>query len=260
MEQKNKELNITLIVPCYNEEANIQKGVLDKIGNFTEDDNRFLEVIIVDDGSTDSSTQIVKEKYLKKFPKFSLVQNKHLGKAFAIIKGVEKAKGNYVMFSDIDLATPIEEAEKLIAEIKNGFDIVIGSRSSQREGAPLTRKIMAMGMIFIRHYIIGLKGIKDTQCGFKIFDTKAAKDVIAHLKVFRKRNETEGSSVSAGFDLEFLFLASKLGYSIKEVQVVWRHVETKNVTFVKSSLESLKDIFYIKWFDILKKYPRQYSL
>src|SRR5690606_33499421 len=143
MEQKNKELNITLIVPCYNEEANIQKGVLDKIGNFTEDDNRFLEVIIVDDGSTDSSTQIVKEKYLKKFPKFSLVQNKHHGKAFAIIKGVEKAKGNYVMFSDIDLATPIEEAEKLIAEIKNGFDIVIGSRSSQREGAPLTRKIMA---------------------------------------------------------------------------------------------------------------------
>lgn len=250
------KLQISLIIPCYNEEANIQKGVLDKIGNYTKNDTRFKEVIIVDDGSSDSSIEIIRKKYLKIFPKFSLEQNKHLGKAFAIIKGMQLAKGNYVMFSDIDLATPIEEAEKLIQEVENGSDIVIGSRSNDRAGAPITRKIMAMGMIFIRHYIIGLKGIRDTQCGFKIFNTKAALNIIDHLQVFKMRNETEGSSVSAGFDLEFLFLASKLGYSIKEVQVVWRHVETKNVTFIKSSLEGLKDIFYIKWYDILKKYPR----
>jgi dolichyl-phosphate beta-glucosyltransferase len=251
-----KDLTISLIVPCYNEVTNIQKGVLDKIGNFTAQDKRFKEVIIVDDGSSDDSKTIIRERYLKQFPKFSLVENAHLGKAFAIIKGIEEATAEYVMFCDIDLATPMEESEKLITEINNGYDVVIGSRSNDREGAPITRKIMAFGMIFIRHYIIGLKGIKDTQCGFKMFSSTAGKKIIENLEVFKKRTETEGSSVSAGFDLEFLFLASKLGYKIKEVPVIWRHVETKNVTFVKSSLEGLKDIFFIKWYDILKKYPR----
>lgn len=249
-------LKISLIVPCYNEEANIQKGVLDKIGNYTRNDKRFVEVLIVDDGSNDGSKQIISEKYLPTFPKFHLIENKHSGKAFAIIRGIEEASGNYVMFSDIDLATPVEEAEKLIKSVQQNFDIVIGSRSSDREGAPFTRKLMALGMIFIRHYFIGLKGVKDTQCGFKIFKTKAARHIISHLQVFKKKHEASGSSVSAGFDLEFLFLASKLGYSVKEIPVVWRHVETKNVTFIKSSLEGLKDILYIKWYDILKKYPQ----
>ncbi|KKQ38143.1 MAG: Glycosyl transferase family 2 [Candidatus Roizmanbacteria bacterium GW2011_GWA2_37_7] len=249
-------MNISLIIPCYNEEVNIQKGVLDRIGNYTKNDSRFGEVMIVDDGSTDSSIQIIETKYLTLFQKFRLIKNKHLGKAFAVIRGIQEAKEPYIMFSDIDLATPIEEAEKLISEAKKDYDIVIGSRSGQRKGAPLTRKIMALGMIFIRHYIIGLNGVYDTQCGFKLFKTNAAKKIISKLKVFKDKQEKQGSSVSAGFDLEFLFLGSKLGYSIKEVPVTWRHVETKNVTFIKSSVESLKDILFIKWYDILKKYPQ----
>lgn len=248
-------MKISLIIPCYNEEANIQRGVLDRIGNFTSNDSRFEEVIIVDDGSTDQSIELIGKKYLHLYKKFRLVKNKHLGKAFAVIRGIEEARGDFTMFSDIDLATPIEEAEKLISEAANGYDIVIGSRSGRRKGAPLTRKIMALGMIFIRHFIIGLKGVYDTQCGFKLFKSSTAKNIVKNLKVFREKHEKEGSSVSAGFDLEFLFLGSKLGYSIKEVPVVWRHIETKNVTFFKSSLESLQDIFSIKKYDILKKYP-----
>lgn len=248
-------MKISLIIPCYNEEANIQRGVLDRIGNFTSNDSRFEEVIIVDDGSTDRSIELIEKKYLHLYNKFRLVKNKHLGKAFAVIRGIEEARGDFAMFSDIDLATPIEESEKLISEATNGYDIVIGSRSGQRKGAPLTRKIMALGMIFIRHFIIGLKGVYDTQCGFKLFKTIPAKNIVKNLKVFREKQEKEGSSVSAGFDLEFLFLGSKLGYSIKEVPVIWRHIETKNVTFFKSSLESLQDIFSIKKYDILKKYP-----
>ncbi|MDA1317493.1 MAG: glycosyltransferase, partial [bacterium] len=227
-------MKISLIIPCYNEEVNIQKGVLDMIGNFTKNDKRFLEVIIVDDGSTDESIGIVEDKYLSMFKKFRLVKNKHLGKAFAVIKGIQEAKGDYTMFSDIDLATPIEESEKLIIEATRGYDIVIGSRSGDRKGAPLTRKIMALGMIFIRHYIIGLRGVYDTQCGFKLFKTIKAQNIISNLQVFKDREETSGSSVSAGFDLEFLYLGHILKYSIKEVPVIWRHVETKNVTFIKS--------------------------
>ena len=248
-------MNISLIIPCYNEEANIQKGVLDNIGNFTKDDLRFNEILIVDDGSQDSSKKIIKDRYLALFPKFRLVENKHLGKAFAIIRGIQESKGDYVMFSDIDLATPLDESEKLIKGAQDGYEIVIGSRDKTRTGAPITRKIMALGMIFIRNYIIGLKGVRDTQCGFKLFKRDAANAILQNLRVFKTKQIVEGSSVSAGFDLEFLFLGMKLGYKIKEIPVIWRHVETKNVTFMKSSIEGLQDILMIKWYDITQKYP-----
>lgn len=246
-------MKISLIIPCYNEEANIQKGVLDKIGNFTLKDNRFLEVIISDDGSTDKTKRIIKEKYLPLFPKFKLLENPHQGKGYVIISGIKKSQGDYVMFSDMDLATPIEEAEKLIKELKK-YQIIIGSRKDSRQGAPLIRKIMAKGFIIIRNFLIGLKNIKDTQCGFKIFEKKAALKIINSLKVFHQKRKTKGSSVTAGFDLEFLFLASKYGFKIKEVPVLWRHVETKNVNFIKDTIETLKDILKIKYFDLTKKY------
>ena len=246
-------MEISLIIPCYNEEANIQKGVLDKIGNFTRNDGRFVEILIVDDGSSDNSKRLIKEEYLNQFSKFKLIENSHQGKAFAIITGIEKAKSDLIMFSDIDLATPIEESKKLIEQVDK-YDIVIGSRNSRREGAPLLRKIMAVGFIFIRDIFIGLSGIKDTQCGFKIFKREAALNIINKLNVFHTKRKAEGSSVTAGFDLEFLFLALKLSYRIKEVPVTWLHVETKNVNFIRDSIETLKDIVKIKYYDLLRKY------
>jgi len=247
-------MKISLIIPCYNEETNIQKGVLDKIGNYANRNEDFIEVIIVDDGSSDESKNIIKSKYLKENPKFNLIENPHLGKAYSVITGIKQAKGEYVMFSDIDLATPIEEAERLIKEAKNGAEIVIGSRSSQRAGAPIFRKIMAYAAIVTRNTIIGLHGIKDTQCGFKLFKKEAALNIFDKLLVFKTKKIIEGSSVSAGFDMEFLFLAVKLKYKIKETPVDWRHVETKNVNFIKDSYETLMDIMRIKYFDLTGKY------
>src|SRR3989344_3278702 len=216
-------MKISLIIPCYNEESNLQKGVLDKIGRYAQNDSRFIEVLVVDDGSTDRSKNIVKKFYLPGYSKFKLIENPHRGKAFAVIKGIKEAKGKYIIFSDIDLATPIEEAEKLIEQLGEGSKIVIGSRSSQRKGAPFLRKLMAVGLIMVRGLFIGLRKIK-------------------------------GSSVSAGFDLEFLFLAKRLGLTIKEVPVTWRHVETKNVNFIKDSLETLKDLLKIKTNHLMGKY------
>ncbi len=248
---------ISLIIPCYNEEINIQKGVLDKIGNYTQNNPIFREVLIVDDGSSDKSKKIIKNKYLSNFSKFKLLENKHQGKAFAIISGIKASKGTWVMFSDIDQATPLEESEKLIAMAKKKVPIIIGSRNSQRTGAPFLRKLMAVGFIFIRNLVLNLKGIKDTQCGFKLFKKSAALKIIDHLKVFHNNNrQATGSSVTAGFDLEFLFLAAKLGYQIAEIPVSWRHVETKNVSFIKDTIETLKDILKIKYIDLTKKYNR----
>ena len=247
-------MKITLVIPCYNEELNIQKGVLDKIGNYTKNSPYFGEVLIIDDGSSDDSKNIIKEKYLKVFPKFRLIENLHKGKAFAVITGIEKAKEEYVIFSDIDLATPIEEAQNLINEAENGYKIVIGSRSSKRQGAPFLRKVMAFAAILVQNIIIGLQGIKDTQCGFKLFETKTALRIINKLKVFHNNLRIEGSSVSAGFDMEFLFVAAKLRVKIKETHVDWKHVETKHVNFFKDSFEGLKDILLIKYYDLTHRY------
>lgn len=245
---------LSLIVPCYNEELNIQKGVLDKISNYVKHIPQIKEIIISDDGSTDNSKEIIRKEYLPQFPLFTLLENPHHGKAHALISAIKKAKGDYVLFTDIDLATPIEEIEKMIKEIELKTDIIIGSRNSHREGAPWTRKLLAVGFIFFRNFLIGLKDIKDTQCGFKAFRRVCALKIIDNLQVFKKAQEMHGSSVAAGFDLEFLFLASKYGYSIKEIPVVWKHVETKNVNFIKDSIETLKDILKMKYYDLTGKY------
>lgn len=241
---------VSLIVPCYNEELNIQKGVLDKIGNYVKHIPSICEVIISDDGSTDGSKARIKNDYLHEFPSFRLLENPHRGKAHTLISGIQAAKGDYVVFTDIDLATPIEELPKLLAEVEKGTDIVIGSRNTERKGAPFIRKVMAVGFIYIRNLLIGLHAIRDTQCGFKAFKRIVALKIIDSLRVFKTATEVSGSSVAAGFDLEFLFLAVKMGVSIAEIPVVWKHVETKNVNFIRDSMETIKDILRIKFYEI----------
>ncbi len=251
---KNNASYVSLIIPCYNEIANIQKGVLDNFGNYTKNNIRFQEVLIVDDGSTDGTLNMIKQKYLTVFPKFRLIENPHSGKAHAVITGMKEAKSPYIMFSDIDLATPIEEATKLVKEADAGYDVVIGSRTSAREGAPFLRRLMAVGFIMIKNAVVGLRGIRDTQCGFKLFRRTATGEILKRLVVFEKKRTVSGSSVSAGFDLEFLYLAGRLKFKIKEVPVVWRHVETKNVNFITDSFEGLKDILLIKYYELKKSY------
>lgn len=247
-------LKISIVLPIYNEIKNLQKGVLDKVINYARNNKHILEVLVVDDGSTDESVSVIKSGYLGQYPKLRLVEKKHSGKAFTVIEGIKQARGEYVLFSDIDLATPIEELDKFIEAGSNEFDVAIGSRSSSREGAPITRKLLAYGFIVIRSVMIGLKGIKDTQCGFKLFKRSLALNIISKLRVFGHEHTISGSSVGAGFDLEFLFLAVKFGSRIKEIPVMWRHVETKNVNFIKDSIETLVDIARIKYYELLGRY------
>ncbi|MFO0703179.1 MAG: glycosyltransferase [Patescibacteria group bacterium] len=248
-------MSISVIVPCYNEETNIQKGVLDKIGNYTKDDPKYIEVIIADDASTDKSKEIIKSEYLKLFPKFKLLELPHGGKANTVIAATKAAKGDYIFMTDMDLATPIEDASKLISkQQETGSPVVIGSRGATRPDAPLTRKIMALGMIALRTLLIGLARIKDTQCGFKMFKKDVALSIFDKLLVFKRKEVKGQASVSAIFDLEFLYLARKFGYKIEEVPVVWRHVETKRVSFVKDVIESLTDMARLKWYDLKGRY------
>lgn len=247
-------MTISFIIPCYNEEENLNKGVLDRIERYTKDNKSITEVIIVDDGSIDRSKEIIKSKYLKTFPKLRLIENNHGGKALAVITGIKNATGNYVIFLDMDLATPLNETEKMMSKFESGSVVVIGSRNRNREGAPFLRKIQASGFMFIRSVLINLSGITDTQCGFKGFKRDIALKIFDKFKVFVPSRKVNGPSVSAGFDLEFLFLARKLGYKIDQISVVWHHVETHRVNFIKDSLEGLFDIIKIKTNDLAGKY------
>lgn len=233
--------------------TNLQKGVLDKVEHFLEKQKVDYEVIIVDDGSTDGSAEFV-EKFVEENPKFKLIRSIHEGKAGAVTAGMLKAEGKYILFTDMDQATPIEELNKLLP-FADKFDIVIGSRKSQRKGAPWTRALMGKGMIVLRTLIVGLRGISDTQCGFKLFRKSVSDNLFSKLEKFhRGYKQISGSSVKAGFDVELLLLARKMGYSIKEVPVEWLYVETRRVSPIKDSVEALEDLFKIKLNDLKGKY------
>lgn len=249
----DKKIDLSVVIPSYDEMANLQKGVLEKVGRFLNKKKYSYEVIIVDDGSKDGSVEFV-ENFLKDNPSFRLIKNPHLGKAGAVTTGVLEARGDYILFTDMDQATPIEEVEKLLPYFEEAlpagrqeYDIVIGSRNSQRKGAPWTRLLMARGMIFLRTFLIGIRGITDTQCGFKMFRHEVARKIFQRAKKLHNGfGKVSGSSVSAGFDVELIFLAQKMGYRIKEVPVNWLYVETRRVSPLKDSIDGLLDLVRIK--------------
>lgn len=256
-----KKFFLSVVIPSYDEMANLQKGVLDKVEHFLNKKKWTYEVIVVDDGSTDGSIEFVK-KFSLSSPNFKIIQNPHLGKAGAVTTGVLKAQGEYVLFSDMDQATPIEEIDKLLpyfnppahsglsssgSKTGGGYDIVIGSRKSQRRGAPWTRILMAKGMIFLRRFIVNMHGISDTQCGFKMFRKEVAQKLFKKInKLHDNFRKVSGSNVSAGFDVELLYIAQQMKYKIMEVPVSWLYVETRRVSPVKDSIEGFLDLITIK--------------
>lgn len=241
---------LSIVIPCYNEEKNIRLGALAKLVNYLKSQTYPWEVIIVDDGSADRSIALI-EEFIKKHSGFSLIKNPHQGKAATVITGMLKAVGKYVLFSDLDQATPVNELEKFLPWFEKGFDIVIGSRNTTRQGAPISRLIMARGFMVLRTLILGLSGITDTQCGFKAFKKEVVKNLFNKLKLYDGRKRTvSGSMVTAGFDIELLFLAKKQGYKIKEVPVVWRYVETRRVSPIKDSWYGFLDLIKIRLNDL----------
>ncbi|PIZ99845.1 MAG: hypothetical protein COX78_01355 [Candidatus Levybacteria bacterium CG_4_10_14_0_2_um_filter_35_8] len=249
----SKDIFLSVIIPSYNEMANLRKGVLDKVDHFLKKQQYSFEVIIVDDGSTDGSLDFV-EKFVKDNEDFKLLKNQHLGKAGAVTAGMLAAKGENRLFTDMDQATPIEEINDLVPFLNN-YDIIIGSRSSSREGAPWTRLVMARGMIILRSLIVGVKGIKDTQCGFKLFKANTTEKLFSRIQNLHSGfKKISGSSVTAGFDVELLLLAQKMGYRIKEVPVSWLYVESRRVSPIKDSIEGVLSLLTIKLNSLKGKY------
>lgn len=247
-----KNIYLTVVIPCYNEERNLRLGALENVAHYLNQQKYSWEVIIVDDGSRDESVRLI-NSHIKDHGGFALLTQSHHGKAATVSAGVLNARGDYILFTDLDQATPINQLEKLLPFFDKGFDLVIGSRNSQRRGAPLLRLAMARGFMILRNILLNL-GIKDTQCGFKAFTRGAARDLFTKLVVFSSGRTSLGSTVTAGFDVEILYLAKLRSYKIAEVPVEWHYQETRHVNPIKDSWESLWDLINIKLNSVLGKY------
>jgi len=247
--------DLSVVIPCYNEEENLRRGVLKEVCDFLKSQKYSWEVIVSDDGSSDSSLGIVSD-FVKKHHGFRVLKNKHGGKPWAVWKGIKAAKGKIVLFTDMDQSTPIRELKKILPWFDRGYDVVIGSRGLKREGFPLIRQIMSTVFRFLRGLIL-LPNINDTQCGFKAFKIKVAQKVFPKLQFFQGASETvKGWRVSA-FDVELLFISQKYGHRIKEVEVDWKDrdvSEEKQKNFLKESKEMAKELIRVRLNDLGGKY------
>lgn len=246
-------IELSIVVPCFNEEKNLKKGLIEKVLLYLNKQTYGFELIMVDDGSTDQSLKLLK-KILDRQNNCYLVRNPHQGKAAAIISGVMKSKGEFVLFSDLDQATPIDQIEKFFPYLESGFDVVVGSRNSKRQGAPFIRAIMGPTFMILRQIILGMGNISDTQCGFKAFKTQKIKKIFQELRVYGKNKKAEGPMVTAGFDVELLYVATKKGLKIKEVPVDWFYKETRRVNPFHDSFSALSDLISIRLNDLMGKY------
>lgn len=237
------KIYLSIVIPSYNEEHNIRTGALSGMVDYLKDQNYPWEILVVDDGSTDKTAELA-EKFAQSHKNITVLRQPHRGKGGTVIAGMLKASGEIVLFDDMDQATPIDQLEKILPKFSEGYDVVIGSRAG-REGAPLIRKAMALGFSILRNLILQLP-YKDTQCGFKAFTKKASEKIFKRLQIFNEKQAQSGASVSAGFDLEILYVARKLKLKVSEVPVVWHHKEGTKVNPIKDSWEGLRDLLKVR--------------
>jgi len=237
---------VSIVIPCYNEEVNLVAGCLAHVASYAEQADDIAEVLVVDDGSADASRTLV-ASLAATHGKLRLLAEPHRGKAGAVIAGIMAARSTYVLFTDMDQATPIAELDKLRPYLQQGYDVIVGSRMGRRAGAPLVRRLMATGFIMLRRLILDLGQVTDTQCGFKSLKTDVARALCERLRIFRPGvQQASGAAVTAGFDAELLFVARRFGARTVEVPVTWHYVGTHRVHPLRESWRGLKGLLLIR--------------
>jgi len=245
---------LTIVIPAYNEEIAIRAGKLAQVAKWLKDQPFQSELIMVDDQSQDESASLAENIADK------VVRIQHAGKAAAVIAGIRAASSDWVLFSDLDQATPISEAPKLLEALAAGYDVAVGSRGVVRPGAPAGRYLLSWGQVIMKGLLLGLR-VTDTQCGFKAFTRSAALEIIDRLVVYStaRLGKLDGPSVTSGFDVEFLVLAQRRGLRIREVPVQWNYQQTRRVNLVRDARRGIRDLFQILIARLSGKYPRKPS-
>jgi len=189
---------------------------------------------------------------------FRLLTNKHGGKPHALLCGIKKARGKYMLFTDMDQSTPIDQLEKLLPFLAKKYEVVIGSRGMDRKKFPIYRKLGSMVFIQFRKALL-LRDINDTQCGFKLFNTEIVKSAFPKLEFFRNKQKVKGWKVTS-YDVELLHIIKKMGYKIKEVTVNWSQEDESDskgnslTKYINESQEMLMQIIRVKYNDLRKLY------
>lgn len=239
--------SITIVIPAYNEELRLPATLSAVLAHLSRREWRFAEVLVVDDGSTDGTVGVA-EEFCRSHPAVRLLKNPgNRGKGYSVRHGMLEAKGDWILFSDADLSAPIEEMDKLIeAAEERGAAVAIGSRALDRSLIAVHQSFFreSAGRVFnlLMQLLTGLR-FRDTQCGFKLFEARAAREVFRRQRLER-----------FGFDAEVLFIARRLGYRTVEVPVRWSHSEGTKVSMFRDSLNMFLDLLRIRWHQLRGRY------
>lgn len=241
---------LSVVIPVYNEMARIV-FTLNQVLQFLRSRPEPGEVVVVDDGSTDQTAQVV-EQVCRENPAARLLRNPgNCGKGYAVRNGMLDARGEYLLFTDADLSSPITEVDRLLEPLRSGYDVVFGSRALKPEWVfprqPWPRQ--AAGKTF-NLFVRGLAGLPfhDTQCGFKAFRREAAQAIFSRQTI-----------PGFGFDVEILFIARKLGYRALETPVHWANDTRTKVRPFRDGSRMFGDLLRIRWNDWRGKYRSQES-
>jgi glycosyltransferase involved in cell wall biosynthesis len=237
----------SIVIPAYNESARIPATLEAVVAAIRANDWR-AEVIVVNDGSTDSTARLVQDFALRA-PEVRLLQNPgNRGKGYSVRAGILDAQGDIVMFTDADLSAPMDEAGRLFGAIADGADIAIGSRwlesGRQTHRQPLYRQIFGRCFNAVCRMVMQLP-FADTQCGFKAF-TRAAAQTVFQLQTIERW----------GFDPEILFIAIKRGFRVVEVPVSWAHDERSRMSYLRDGLQMLKELAIVRWNALTGRYSK----
>src|SRR5579864_6177014 len=235
--------SLSLIVPAYNEAERLG-ATLDELARFAAASPRPVEVVLVDDGSSDGTFELLTSfRQRQGSLRTAVLRNdRNRGKGFSVRRGMLAAQGDYRLFSDADLSTPLSEAESLLAAVAaTGAQVAIGSRalpgSRILTSQSLFRTLGGKALnLFIQ--LLALPGIHDSQCGFKLFTRRAARDIFARATIDR-----------FSFDIEVLYLARKLGYRVEEVPMTWADVAGSKVSPVRDGIKLLAELLVIRFRD-----------
>jgi dolichyl-phosphate beta-glucosyltransferase len=229
--------DLSIVIPAYNEADRLTPTLRDYVA-YCDASGRAAEVIVVDDGSLDATSTVV-EQFAAEHPQVRLIRlAENRGKGYAVRSGVVNARGKLVLFADADGATPLAEVERLEAALRDGADLAIGSRAVHAAGVRVNARLYRrlMGRLFHRLVeTLTVKGVHDTQCGFKLFRGSVAQDLFSRMRM-------RGFS----FDVELLMMAQRRGYRIAEVPVNWTHQPGSKVNLALDSMLMLRDLFIIR--------------
>lgn len=228
---------LSIVIPAYNESRRLSSS-LERIFAYCDRRGEPFEVIVVDDGSTDGTAEAVRARFGQRPALRVLSYAENRGKGYAVRHGLRNARGDLVLFTDADLSTPIEDLEKLEAAIGEGADIAIGTRahpeSRIEQRQPLYRD--RAGKLFnalVR--LLLLPGMRDTQCGFKLFRRERILGLLDQMRIDR-----------FAFDVELLYLARRAGLKIREVPVVWANEPDSRVR-LSHAAAAFVDLLRIRW-------------